>query len=343
MEKKTQKIINLTQTGDANNTTTEPVMTEEQTHIVEEMRANNMTSAYTDIFTGMSDAAKCVATVNSYKKMYKSDVDLIAKSIISGGSITDEMIDKLCERFKAMNKPEESLTSDEIDELLSLLPPLKSKCLSNDSLDKYKRSLLTLLISFNSVNEISDNAQKELDKISVDFNNEMNEIISCIDLTEKLSNLRERIATCENPEDKKKLEEVYNGMYASVHLTTFVDKINNKGIKIIRKEIKKKYDSVKAKAIRRLKNDNKKWYMNPSYIDETLFTILPEYDHESIKLLTYMIYRELEKRNTLDITTSTFINYFILGINKLTVDGFKKEESDIYQSLIKCMNILKDL
>ena len=53
----------------------------------------------------------------------------------------------------------------------------------------------------------------------------------------------------------------------------------------------------------------------------------------NIKILLYLVFKKINKRNTLDRTTATFINYFVLNVIKLTKESFKKEDSKLYQTI----------
>ena len=93
----------------------------------------------------------------------------------------------------------------------------------------------------------------------------------------------------------------------------------------------------------------------------SVFNIFPN-NEEKIKILLYTIFRYLIKNTitvsylkkdevkkcesdkfitnvTLDSKLSTFLNYFILGIVKMTKESFDKEQSDLYQSIQKYLQM----
>lgn len=309
-------------------------------HSIDEMNADALSASYSDIFTGITDAARTVASVNKCKDMYKETLEQVSKSVVK--NMDETLIKEIYSNFKKLNKSEKDLTDEDIDNLLSKFELNLNVLDKKDDIYEYKRALLSILIGITNIEEVSDKANEELKKIDKDFQKEMDELITSITLTEKLEEIDARIKEAKTEDEKKKYTEIYRGIYSAVHLDVFVDKINNKGFKQIKKEVAKNYTKTKTKAIKRLKNDKTKFYMNPSELDNTLYKILPEFKEE-IPYLLYMIYRDIEKRSVPNIVTSTFINYFILSVNKLIVDGFEKEKTDIYPALVSVLTKIKEL
>ena len=310
--------------------------TDVEDHSIEES-ADNVKQSYVDIFTESVDVTKNMAEIKSYQNNYMSTLNQLTKAISSDNkSIEDEQLQVIYEKFKALNKEESKLTNAEVDTLLEGVDIDLTKVQTNSMRDiyEYKRSLLGLMIGAQQVSVIADNADVELQKISNDFNVEMDNLLSELDMTQKMNDVLDAIDKETDPEKKKKLEDIYSGIYASVNLNILMDKVKNKGLDTIRKECKKNYDKAKKKAIKTMHNDKTNIFMNPALVEETLNLIYPD-NEEGIRIMLYIIFKKINKRNEVDKITATFINYFLLNINKLSRPEFDKEESDLYHNINK--------
>ena len=308
----------------------------EDIHTTEES-INNVAQSYVDIFTESVDVTKNMAQIKAYKNDYMSNLNQLTKAITTDKkSLEEDKIKDIYNRFKLLGKEESALSNAEVDMLLQGIDLDLSRIETNSMRDlyEYKRSLLGLMIGAQQVSTIAENADIELEKITNDFNIEIDNLVTELDMTEKMNNVLDAMDKETDPEKKKKLQDIYSGIYASVNLNILMDKVKNKGLNVIRKECKKNYDKAKKKAIKTMHNDKTNIFMNPALVEETLQVIYPD-NEEGIRIMLYIIFKKINKRNEVDKVTATFINYFLLNINKLSRPEFDREESELYHNIKK--------
>lgn len=297
---------------------------------------------YVDIFTEQIDVTKNTAQLKAINDTSIQQLNQLTSTCAHGKVLSDEEIAKIYTNFKALNKGEYDLVLGELDALFNSVGlELDLALLKADAEAEivYKQSLLILIVQTYEMNKLLEDSQKQMAAITEQFNKDIDEILSESNLTDRLVELEKEIKGCEDPKRKKKLQDVYMGMYAAVDLRLIMSKIQNKGLDTIKKECKKNYKKAEEKARKILKNDKYNVFMNPTYLEKTLLTVFPE-NKDEIQLILYVIYKKINKRNTLDKVTATFVNYFILSVNKLVIDGFDREESDLYHNLKK---IIEDI
>ena len=308
---------------------------------------DNKEQSYIDVFTDSIECMSKLNSIKSYGDSFHSQLSELTKNVgIDGKPIEDELVNEIYNQFKLLNKKEEELTDDDVELLLSkfeINEDILKDSVTNYDIKEYKRSILSFILNTCGVDEISKNASKEMENLTAQFKDEMDNLLSELNLNQRLTDLSKAIKEETDETKKKKLQETFNGIYASMSLDIITKKIQNKGIVQLRKECKKNYSKAKEKAFKIMKNDKKNMFLNPTLIEETLKTIYPDQKESDIQLLLYLIFKKINKRNTVDRTTSTFINYFLLTLNKLTTDSFKdqKEDNDLYKSINKFLESIK--
>ena len=316
--------------------------------------SENTDKLYNDIFSDTLAEAQNMAAVQGYKNNF----DKTLKSLGLERDIASETYN----RFKLFGKEFDALSDSQINILFDKLEFNENQeGKSAKEIQEFKRAIIGLLISSEESYKIYDDAEKEFSEIQKEFNSEIDELLASLNLQSKIAEMQEDIAKEPDEEVKKKKQEILNGLIISSNLNIFIDKIKNKGYKTLKKEIKKNYDKVYNDLYKTLGRDFTNSYQQIKGLDTVLFNIFPN-NEEKIKILLYTIFRYLIKNTitvsylkkdevkkcesdkfitnvTLDSKLSTFLNYFILGIVKMTKESFDKEQSDLYQSIQKYLQM----
>lgn len=316
--------------------------------------SENTNKLYNDIFSDTLTEAQNMAAVQGYKNNF----DKTLKSLGLERDIAAETYN----RFKLFGKELDELSDSQINILFDKLEFTENQeGKSAKEIQEFKRAIIGLLISSEESYKIYDEAEKEFSDIQKEFNSEIDELLASLNLQAKIAEMQEDIDKEPDEEVKKKKQEILNGLIISSNLNIFIDKIKNKGYKTLKKEIKKNYDKVYNDLYKTLGRDFTNSYQQIKGLDVVLFNIFPN-NEEKIKILLYTIFRYLIKNTitisylkkdevkkcegdkfitnvTLDRKLSTFLNYFILGIVKMTKESFDKEQSDLYQSIQKYLQM----
>ena len=299
----------------------------------------NKEQSFIDVFTDSVDCAKQMGKIKGYSNSLHSQLSELTKNVSTDKkSIQEKEIDNVYNEFKLLNVEEENLSDEQVEYLLrnfSIDEQILTDKTTSADFKEYKRAILSFIINTRNVDEITNNAEKELQKLQNDFKNELDDILGDLNLSDRLSKISEAIKNENDPKQKKKLQEIYAGIYSSVSLNIITNKVKNKGLKQIKKECRSNYEKSKIKAFKILKNDKNNMFLNPKLIEETIQTIFPDENKENIKILLYLVFKKINKRNTLDRTTATFINYFIITLNKLVNKDYadEKEDNDLYKNM----------
>ena len=304
---------------------------------------NNVKESFKDIFTESFDQMKELAGIKHYRDNFQTQLRVLSKAANGGNQLSKDAYEQVLEAYSNKGIPVEELTDAEVDELMKPVPIAIDRLDIKDDKDlsEFKRAYLLLITSTQESIQTFDRAEKEILKNQAKFNQDIDEIISSLDMTDQLTELAKQIEETEDKKEKKRLQDLYSGMYSSIYLNNIVDKINNKGITIIRKECRKNLKKVRAKAERILNNDPMHYYMNPNKMLESMYDLYPDHKN-TLDIIGYVIYRQIEKQKQhIEDITSTFINYFLLNLYKLSKPEFKKEDSIFFKELKNQIDIIE--
>lgn len=294
---------------------------------------------YDEIFSTTQKEMEKLAYIGSEVNSSKKQLKQFNKALNIDHN--EDTFSEVYKKFLTLGKKNsDDLTKAEVDMLLDGIKIDKSnlKLESDADFEAFKKSYLGFIISIEEGNIIYDNAQKELAVLNEQFNDEMNKLLSSLDYTEQLDQLKAKIEAEEDPKKKAVLQDQYNAIYSSISINVLLDKVKNKGYKILLKECRRDLDKTKAKAIKILKNDLKHSYMNPSLLIETLINVYGKEHEEGIKLLCFLFFKTITKRKQPNDTTHIFVNYFLLSVKKFVTKGFVKEESALYNTILDFLN-----
>lgn len=292
--------------------------------------------AYVDIFSESLKDLKNINEIKMYGDSFKNQLNALTSGTF-GKPMSDEEVDAIYEKFAKAGKGSfDELTKEEVDSILEGFELNTSELKVQDETQVYefKRALISLICSTKESNVILERAEKEFTKIRENFNAEMDDLLQNIDLTEKIGEIAEQIEKEEDPVRKAELQDLYTGMYASISLDLITNKVNTKGINIIKKEAKKGFKKAQEKAMKQLDNDTNNLYLHPGRLEQSLLFLFPAHE-EGVRVLLYLIYKRITKRRDIDSITRNFVNYFILNVNKMLKPEFNKEEMPVYHNIKK--------
>lgn len=308
-------------------------------------KGNNVKESFRDIFTESFEQMKELAGIKHYKDNFQTQLRVLSKAANGGEQLSKDIYEQVLDAYSAKGIPVEKLTDDEVDELMRPVPIDLEKLdvKDNKDLTEFKRAYLLLITSTQESIQTFDRAEKEILKNQAKFNQDIDDIVASLDMTDELTELGKKIQETTDKKEKERLSSLYAGMYSSIYLNNIIDRINNKGIKMIRKETKKNLSKVRAKAEKILTNDKMHYYMNPKKMLESMYDLYPDHK-ETLDIIAYVIYRQIEKqKQNIQDVTSTFVNYFLLNLYKLSKPEFNREESLFYKELKNQIDIIENM
>lgn len=308
-------------------------------------KGNSVKESFRDIFTDSFEQMKELAGIKHYKDNFQTQLRVLSKAANGGEQLSKDIYEQVLDAYSAKGIPVEKLTDDEVDELMRPVPIDLEKLdvKDNKDLTEFKRAYLLLITSTQESIQTFDRAEKEILKNQAKFNQDIDDIVASLDMTDELTELGKKIQETTDKKEKERLSNLYAGMYSSIYLNNIIDRINNKGIKMIRKETKKNLSKIRAKAEKILTNDKMHYYMNPKKMLESMYDLYPDHK-ETLDIIAYVIYRQIEKqKQNIQDVTSTFVNYFLLNLYKLSKPEFNREESLFYKELKNQIDIIENM
>ena len=313
--------------------------------------ASNAINDYSEIFSNSLDQLNQLSAMKEISDSYNAQLTTIVEQFCEPNAVTPEMFKLANDTFASLNKEEQDLTSNELDLILDTIglkvcyDKVKNSMgddTDDEMIENFKNAIVVSIIGCYRMQLMMVETNKEIEKIKEDFNKEMDDILTSANLNDQIVKLKEKIDVEEDEAKKAKMIENYQGLYSVASLDIIIQKIENKGLDRIKKECKKSYEQVKAKAIRRMKNDSHHYFMNPELLEETLEKLFPN-EKEAVRIILYVIFRRFNKSNSADALTATFINYFILTVNKLASKLYANEveENALYKSLKSLIEKIK--
>ena len=298
----------------------------------------NIFGAINDDFAELTTVAQStnVMTMEVQKHCY----------VLFGRVLTQEEIFKIHERMKDV-KDLDGMNENEINDFLATMDlKLNKNVINTDAIvggltqTQLLVSFLTSISDMYTMNETFKAALESKETIKEALYDDMDELMSEVDLTKKMGEIKEKLDATEDPIAKERLFQVYNGMYTSVKLNIILSKIQHKGAKQILKESKKDLNKAEIKFLKAICKD-KRSYLNAQYLRPTLYQLYPE-NRTEIDAILYMIYKHVTKRSEIDGVNAEFINYFILNVSKMynNLSAKKKEHYQLDDSIKKAISML---
>lgn len=325
----TNKIINETKQMDGVNVNVGNNINNDT--IIEGNKETDLFSVFNSSVADYNKINKLAGNTKKYRDEIYDQINLYAISL-TGKEMKHNKVIEIRNIVNSMNKKIEDITDAEIDLIFAgsqIIFNIDQEKMKEGITDKdLKRVFLETIISTNETDIVFNQAEEELKKINKKFVEDCDNILASVDMTQELSIIAEKLKEETDPEEKKRLEEVYLGMYNSLSLDLVINKINNKPISIIKKECNKQYDIIEKKARKIIINDKSSYFLDIKNLKSSLIVLYPNKEQE-IKILLFIIYKQITKRKEVPVNLVNFINYFVLAITKLTNKAFNKNEKMI--------------
>lgn len=278
--------------------------------------------------------------LETYDNQMNSLINLYSEALV-GKKLDSDIKNKLVDGINAKGKAIADLSEIEVDAIYSLagiaFKNMNSKLKENVNPTDVKREFLDVLYQTHGFNSTMDKYKEELQKNASNTQNEIDELLSSLDVLGELDNLQKQISEEKDPEQKKILQNTYTGLYSAVYLGFIKEKLDNKPFKIIIRDCNKEYDKVFKKA-RWIMDVSKEQFLDIRNLRQHLTLMFPSYETE-VKVLVYLICKKLNKRKVVSLDLVSFVNYFVLNVSKLISKMFTEKEKETTMNNIE--DILK--
>lgn len=310
---------------------------------VQESISNSM-NKIGDIFGTTIKDIRQSKQLEAYDAQMNNLINIYSEAL-TGAKLDTETRKRIIDGIISKGKAVSELSEIEIDSIYAMagisFKDMSSKLKEDVNPTDVKREFLDVLYQTNGFSITMDKYKEELQKNAANTQNEIDELLSSLDVLGELENLQKQIAEEKDPEQKKLLQNTYAGLYSAVYLGFIKDKLENKPFKVILKECEKEYDRIFKKA-RKIMDNSKEQFLDIKNLRQHLTLLFPLYEVE-VKVLVFLICKKICKRKEISTDLVAFINYFILNVTKLISKMFTdKEKTDTMNNIEDILKFIKE-
>ena len=315
-----------------------------QTNETVQESISNSISKIGDIFGASIKDIRQSKQLEAYDDQMRNLINIYSQTL-TGSKLDGETRVKITNAITSKGKAVCDLTEIEIDAIFSLagvtFKDMASRLKADVNPTDVKREFLDVLYQTSGFSDMIDKYKSELQKNAAQTQNEIDELLSSLDVLGELKNLQDQIAQEKDPEQKKLLQNTYAGLYSAIYLGFIKDKLDNKPFKIISKECEKEYDKVFKKA-RKIMDNSDEQFLDIKNLRQHLTLLFPTYELE-VKILVFLICKKICKRKELSPDLVSFINYFVLNVTKLVSKMFTdKEKAETMKNIEDMLIYIKE-
>ena len=290
--------------------------------------ANGQANDVLSVFGRSIKEVRQMEEILKYAEQSLEFINEISLPII-GTRLTKEKVFELLEKTKG--KDIQNASEKECDDIIESAGYKfrinESKLKEGCSILETKRMFLMTIKDFTDGYDQIDASKIEYKKINEDLKDQMEGLLTNIDLMKQLSSVEEQIKEAKTQEEVNQLNEIYQGIFAMVNIGMYINKINTKPINILKREVRRNYDNVARKVRVVMQNDKDNQYLDVKYLLAALNNAFPDLIEEN-KMFLYVIYKKVIKtRVKKNNNIPTFINYFTLTVSKLINKAFMNDEN----------------
>lgn len=309
----------------------EQVEDDESKTVVEGNKSADLLSIFGQTSNDYNYVNKMFGAVSEQRQKIYAEINIYSK-LLTGKEISYKQIMTVKDSAYSIGKDVGKYTDTEIQLIFKsagiIINPDKENIKEGISVEMISRVFLEAILSTNETDQLFAVAEAKRKEITQQTMDELDNILGSIDMAKQLGDLAEKIDKETDPDVKKILNDQYMGLYNIISLDLIMQKIQNKPLKIIKRDCNKEYDIVEKKARKIIVNDKKNYFLDIKYLRNTMESIFPDLKDE-IKVFLYIIYKQITKRKEVPAQLVSFINFFILNIGKMTSKSYESDKNMI--------------
>lgn len=294
--------------------------------------------SFADIFTKRAGIMQMAKDGEALRNAFVGQLSQVTQVAVKT-NIDEDLEKMIYGRYKEMGVTPHECSNEQLDVIfkgVDFVEGIEDKIGKKDmTFHGFLKEYLTLFTATEESIEMTDNAMSEIEKANDEYISEVNELISTLDTFEHMNNLLAKADVETDPLRKEAIMHEWKTMYAASDLDYILCKLSNKPRKVLLKEMKN-YEEVKKKAFNILKNDKKSQFMDIRALEEVLISVYGKELTEQIRILLFLIYKKINRRNTVDDERLVvFINLFTLNAYKLRKYSESEKTQSVFYTKLK--------
>lgn len=326
-------------------------LNEENEMVRESVDTDVKLNDYANIFTKQSDVIKLTQDGQKLSEAIVNQLSMVTSAAVKT-DITEALEKEIYDRFKSLNKSYKECSNSDLDMIFAgveFVEGIENKLNKpNDeelTFHDFLREYLNLFVTTEESIQMTNDAMSKIDQANKEYMYKVEELLSSLDNYEYMNGLLAKADAETDPVKKDALLKEWNSYYVASDMDIILDKLNNKPMKILLKEIHKGFDVAQKKAYNTLKNDSHANFMDIRALQIVLIKIFGSEKEQAIKVLLYLMYKKINKRNRIeDSRLIMFINLFTLNIYKnIKYSQEERNNSVFYKKLEVSLDKINEL